>query len=223
VAASPSAGQKRAYDPIATRGRFLDVAAAAFQSRGYHATSMHDIMHAADATGGALYHHFSSKKALGLAVIRERVAKDVETTCIEPVRSARTATDGILSVFDRIITELDGRRTILGCPLNNLALELSLADPDFRTAVDDLFGRWRAAIAQRVRDDRSAGRLDDVDAEALAAFVVAAFSGAMAQAKAAQNTVPLKACAQQLSRLIKPLRQGTAGRASRSARRRAAP
>ena len=207
MAGKASVQHKRAYDPVGTRGRILDVAAAAFQSRGYHATSMHDIIHDADATGGALYHHFSSKKALGLAVIRERVAMDVETTCIEPVRSARTAADGIMSVFDRIIAELDGRKTILGCPLNNLALELSLADPEFRTAIDDLFGRWRTAIAQRVRADRSAGRLNDVDAEAFATFIVASFSGAMAQAKAAQNAAPLKACAQQLWWLVRPPRR----------------
>jgi AcrR family transcriptional regulator len=207
VAGKASVEPKRTYDPIGTRGRFLDVAAAAFQSRGYHATSMHDIMRDADATGGALYHHFSSKKALGLAVIHERVAKDVETTCIEPVRSASTAADGILSVFERIIAELDGQ-AILGCPLNNLALELSLADPEFRAAIDGIFARWRSAIAQKVRADRSAGRLNGVDAEAFATFVIASLSGAMAQAKAAQSATPLKVCAQQLSRLIKPLRQG---------------
>jgi AcrR family transcriptional regulator len=215
VAGQASIERKRAYDPIRTRGRFLDVAAAAFQSRGYHATSMHDIMHDAEATGGALYHHFSSKKALGLAVIRERVAPDVETACIEPVRSARTAADGILSVFERIVAELHGRKTILGCPLNNLALELSLADPEFRAAIDGIFGCWRAAIAQKVRADR----LNGVDAEAFATFVIASFSGAMAQAKAAQSAAPLKICAQQLSRLITPLRQGARRRRQHSALR----
>jgi AcrR family transcriptional regulator len=209
---------KRVYDPIGTRGRILDVAAAAFQSRGYHATSMHDIMHDADATGGALYHHFSSKKALGLAVIRERVARDVEVTCIEPVRSARTAADGIFSVFERVVAELDGRKTILGCPLNNLALELSLADPEFRTAIEDLFERWRTAIVQRVRGDQTAGLLNNVDAVAFATFVVASFSGAMAQAKAAQNPAPLKACAQQLSRLM--WSRGERPRSRRQSRRR---
>jgi AcrR family transcriptional regulator len=206
LAGKASGEQKRPYDPVGTRGRFLDVAAAAFQTRGYHATSMHDIMHAADATGGALYHHFSSKKALGLAVLRERVAKDIETTWIEPVQSARTAADGIMSVFGRVIAELEGRRAVLGCPLNNLALELSLADPEFRKAVQDIFEHWRMAIAERMRSDQSAGVLRNVDAEALATFVVASFSGAMALAKAEQNAGPLKTCAQQLSHIMQPLR-----------------
>ena len=66
---------KRSYDPQLLRRRILDAAAAAFQSGGFHSTSMHDIMRLTALSGGALYHHFPTKKALGLAVIRERVSK----------------------------------------------------------------------------------------------------------------------------------------------------
>lgn len=206
--------RKRAYDPVGMRGRLLDVAAETFQSRGYHSTSMHDIMRAAGVTGGALYHHFPTKKALGLAVIRERVAAAVAETWIEPVASARTALDGILAVFERVTAELDDRGAVLGCPLNNLALELSLADPEFRIALQGVFETWRTAIVQRLRSDQAAGALKDADPEAFATFVVASFSGAMALAKAEQNTDALKVCAQQLGRIMQPLRRnGRRGRA----------
>jgi AcrR family transcriptional regulator len=191
--------RKRTYDPDGTRRRLLDVAAAAFQSRGYNATSMHDIMREAGVTGGALYHHFATKKALGLAVIHERVAKAVEETWIQPVTSARSAADGILAVFEQVAAALDERGAVLGCPLNNLALELSLADPEFRLAVQNVFEAWRKAIAQKLRSDQPAGASNIQDPEGFATFVVASFSGAMALAKAGQNTDPLKACAQQLA------------------------
>lgn len=194
--------RKRAYDPDGTRRRLLDVAAAAFQSRGYNATSMHDIMREAGVTGGALYHHFATKKALALAVIHERVAKEVEETWIQPVTSARTAADGISAVFERVAAELDQRGSVLGCPLSNLALELSLAHPEFRHAVQDVFETWRKAIAQKLRADQAAGASDVPDPDGFATFVVASFSGAMALAKAGQNTDPLKACAQQLARAM---------------------
>jgi AcrR family transcriptional regulator len=196
--------RKRAYDPDGMKRRLLDVAAAAFQSRGYHATSMHDIMRDAGATGGALYHHFTTKKALGLAVIQERVAKAVEETWIQPVTSARSATDGILAVFKQVAAELDERGSVLGCPLSNLALELSLADPDFRIAVQNVFETGRRAIVQKLRLDQAAGALAELDPEGFATFVVASFSGAMALAKADQNTRPIKACAQQLARIMRP-------------------
>ena len=128
----PADKRRRSNDPKAMRRRVLDVAARAFQARGYHATSTHDIMREAGVSGGALHHHFPTKKALALAVIRERVAQAVEETWIEPLRSARTAADGIADVFGRIAATLDDRGRVLGCPLNNLALELALPDPSSR-------------------------------------------------------------------------------------------
>jgi AcrR family transcriptional regulator len=197
----------RTNDPDGMRRRLLDVSAEAFQSRGFQATSMQDIAQAAGVTGGALYHHFPSKKALGLAVIRERVAQAVQETWIEPVRTARIAVNGILSVFAGIGSELDESGAVRGCPLGNLTIELSLADADFRSAVEEIFEAWRAAIAQRLRADGLASALKPSSPEQFATFVVACYSGAMVMAKATQDSAPLKDCARQLARIMEPLRR----------------
>jgi AcrR family transcriptional regulator len=197
-----ASGRKRVRNPDQTRRRLLDVAEREFQSHGYHSTSMHDIIRLAGATGGAVYHHFPSKKALALAVIRERVAKAVEETWMYPVESARTARKGVLAVFDQLIAELDDRERVLGCPLNNLALELALADPEFQIAVQAIFENWRLAIAQKLRSDQTRGLLKGVEPETFATFIVALLSGAMALAKASQNAKALRACARQLARIM---------------------
>jgi AcrR family transcriptional regulator len=194
----------RSNDPEAMRRRVLDAAATAFQTRGYHSTSTHDIMRAAGVTGGALHHHFPTKKALGLAVIRDRVGQAVEETWIEPIRTAPTAAAGIRKIFEQLAAAMDARGTVLGCPLNNLALELSLADPEFQDAVQGVFERWQTAIAAKLREDQAAGALNHVDPEDLATFIVAAYSGAMAMAKAKQSSAPLGTCAQQLAAFLQP-------------------
>jgi AcrR family transcriptional regulator len=196
---TPRPGRTRFNDPEAMRSRVLDAAAEAFQSRGYHSTSVHDIMRAAGVSGGALHHHFPTKKSLAVAVIRERVAKAVEQTWIEPVRSARTAVDGISEVFEQISKGLDERNVVLGCPLGNLAIELSLADRDFREAILDVFEHWRKTIAQKLRADQAAGSLPGLDTDAFATFVVASYSGSIALAKAEQAAGPLRTCARQLA------------------------
>jgi AcrR family transcriptional regulator len=211
----PAPGRTRLNDPEAMRRRVLDAAAEAFQSRGYHSTSTHDIMRSAGVTGGALHHHFPSKKALGVAVIRERVAKAVEQAWIEPVLSARTATDGILQAFSQISKGLDQRNVVLGCPLGNLAIELSLADADFREAIQDVFERWRKALAQKLRADRAAGILPEFDPDGFATFVVASYSGAVALAKAEQAADPLKTCARQLAAIMERPDRRSGGRRSK--------
>lgn len=200
----PRVRTRRSNDPAAMRRRVLDVASAAFQARGYHSTSTHDIMREAGVTGGALHHHFPTKKALGLAVIRDRVAQAVEETWIEPIRTAPRAAAGIRKVFEQLAATIDARGTVLGCPLNNLALELALADPEFQHAVQGVFERWQTAIADKLRSDQAAGALNDVDPEDLAGLIVAAYSGAMTMAKAKQSAEPLRTCAQQLAALVQP-------------------
>jgi AcrR family transcriptional regulator len=195
----PAKGRSRANDPAGVRKRVLDATAEAFQRRGYHSTSTHDIVRAAGVTGGALHHHFPTKKALALAVIQERVAKAVEKNWMEPVSSANSAAEGIQAAFEQIASAFDGYKTILGCPLNNLALELSLADPEFREAIEKIYESWREVIAEKVRADIAKESFDAPDPEALATFVIASYSGAVAQAKARQDTAPLRTCARQLA------------------------
>jgi AcrR family transcriptional regulator len=222
MAKKPALGRTRSNDPAAMRTRLLNAAAEAFQSHGYHSTSTHDIMRAAGVTGGALHHHFPTKKALAVAVIRERVAQAVEQTWIEPIRSAKTAGQGILGVLEQIADGLEHRNVVLGCPLGNLAIELSLADPDFRDAIQDVFAHWRGTIAARLRADQAAGILPKLDADAFATFVVASYSGAIALAKAQQTADPLRTCARQLAAAMQtPARRSDRRRSNRGGRTRA--
>lgn len=192
---------KRVNDPQGMRSRILDVTADLFQRRGYHSTSVQDVVQAAGATGGALHHHFPTKKALGLAVIEERVAREVNTTAIEPVLQADRLKTGILAFFSAVAGELERNQAVTGCPLNNLAMELSLADPDFRQASNVIFERWVGVLAQRLQDDDPT--LASRQAGMLATLVVAAYSGAMAMAKASQSALPLRDCAVQLEKLLR--------------------
>jgi AcrR family transcriptional regulator len=193
---------RRVNDPEALRGRLLDVAAESFQARGYNATTMHDIVRAARTTGGATYHHFPTKKSLAIAVIRERVARSVDETWIKPMSTARSTLDGVLTAFAEVIASVEQRRVVAGCQTSNLALELALADEEFRVALHTVFEQWRDAIASRIRSEQAAGAFDDTNADELATFIIASYSGAMAIAKAAQDSAPLKSCALQLARVM---------------------
>lgn len=188
----------RTNNPEGMRQRVLDVAEAAFQEKGYHATSLGDLMKAAGVTGGALHHHFPAKKAIGLAVIEERVAAAVEETWIRPVAAASSAREGVRQVFAAVADELDAQGFVRGCPLNNLAHELSLADADFRAALERIFAAWRHAIAEKMRGDQNAGGEAGADAERFAVLAVAVYSGAMSMAKTAQDASALRLCGEEL-------------------------
>lgn len=184
---------RRKNDPAAMRSRILQTAYDLFQQQGFNATSVQEIAATAGVTGGALHHHFATKQALGLAVVRETVAAAVEETWLDPVRSAATAREGILKVFGALADELDGQGSVRGCPVNNLTIELAFANPEFRSELRRQFVSWRKTIADK---------LDTPDADALATMVIATYSGAMAMAKVEQRGEPLRLCAAQLGRLL---------------------
>ena len=191
-----AAAPKRKNDPAGLRARVLETAFSLFQAQGYNATSMQEITAAAGVTGGALHHHFATKKALGLSVIREQVAAAVDETWLEPVRAADNAKAGIVAVFDGLARELDRNGFVRGCPVNNLTLELAFADPEFRTELRALFDNWRETIAAKL------GESGANDPAALSTMVIASYSGAMAIAKVEQSGEPLRLCARELERLL---------------------
>ena len=200
--------KKRTNDPEGMRRRVLDVAEDSFQARGYHASSLGDLMAAAGVTGGALHHHFPTKKALALAVIEERVAGALQETWIEPVLAAATAREGVRAVFMAVAAELEQQGFVRGCPLNNLAHELSLADDEFRVALARIFAGWRRAIADKIRADQLNGGEGGIDPNRFAALTVAAYSGAMSMAKTSQDAGVLRECLRGLESVDLSLSQG---------------
>jgi AcrR family transcriptional regulator len=196
-------GRTRVNDPEGLRQRVLDAAASLFQAQGYSATGTQDIFAAAKVTSGAFYHHFAGKKELGLAVVRERVAAAVEDTWLAPLRTARTTLDGLKAVFGTIAHELDDNRAVRGCPANNLTLELAYADADFRHELKAIFDGWRATVAAKLASDMDRRTVRKRDPDALAEYIIAVYSGAMALAKVEQRSRPLTDCLKELSSALR--------------------
>jgi AcrR family transcriptional regulator len=194
----PKRGRIRTNDPEEMRRRVIDVAAVRFQGHGYNATSMQEILADAGVTGGALYHHFPTKKELALAVIRDRVGPEVRETWIKPVEKAASAFDGVKRAFGGVARALDRQGYVQGCPLNNLAVELSAADEDFRREIQLIYKEWHQSLAAKLRSDQAERRIREVDADALATLVMSSYSGAITMAKADQTSRPLRTTAKQL-------------------------
>ena len=183
--------RRRSNDPHGTRGRILDAAADLFQARGYHETAMQDVRAAAGVTSGALHHHFPSKKALGLAVVNDRVTDALRQAWLEPIEKASSVAEGVSASMSEIALGLDTQGFVRGCPVNNLAVELAFADPEFRRALHALFDEWHETIAAKLRAESNSRALQG-DPDALATLVVAAYSGAMNMAKAEQSSRALE-------------------------------
>src|SRR5437660_9877993 len=66
--AQPQANRKVEQGRL-TRERLIATATRLFAERGYDATSIETVLHEAEVSRGALYHHFGNKEALFEAVL----------------------------------------------------------------------------------------------------------------------------------------------------------
>jgi len=197
-------GKIRSNDPQGMRARILDAAADLFQARGYHDTSVQDVKARAAVSSGAFHHHFESKKALGLAVVRERVSDALRAAWLDPVLAAPTVAEGVRDAMGAIGGELGDQGFVRGCPVNNLAVELAFSDADFREALQAIFAGWQDVIAARIAAGAIPPAFAGVSPADLAGFIVAIYSGAMTMAKAEQSPAPLDAAVAILMRLLAP-------------------
>jgi AcrR family transcriptional regulator len=160
---------------------------------------MREVIEKTGLSPGAFHHHFPTKESLALAVISERIAPSVRESWIEPIRDAAQLRQGVVSVFADIIRGLDDRGKVSGCPLNNLAMELSLTNVRMRNELGCIFNEWQDALEVRIAQSPRGKKWSREQRRVAASFIVAAYSGAMNLAKAAQNSAPLKAMQRTLS------------------------
>lgn len=202
-------GEGRTRDPEGTRRKLLDAAFREIHLKGFQAASLESILAAAGVTKGALYHHFGSKADLGLAVVDEIIREMMFADWIDPVEAAPsdpiTALQGAVRAKAASFTD---EGVVLGCPLNNLAQEMSPIDGRFRERVVATFEAWEEAFATALERGQAAGTVRrDVDPRAVARFVVASAEGTFGRAKAAHSKELLDSNLETLVSYLETLRE----------------
>ena len=185
---NPKRGAPRPRNPERTRQRLLQAAFREVYRYGFQSAGIDTILAATNVTKGALYYHFESKEALGHAIIEEIVAK------LHPRQVVASSTakqgQGPYRCFDRHCTGDTSRPRDLktGCPLVNLAQEMSLLDEQFRKRLERIFQAWQEGIAMALRRGQSQGTVRrDLVPEETASFLIAMVEGYEVLAKNAQD------------------------------------
>jgi TetR/AcrR family transcriptional regulator, transcriptional repressor for nem operon len=199
--------KRRSREPNITRDKLLKAAFEEIYRRGFQAASLDTILAKAGVTKGALYHHFPDKASLGYAVVDE-VVKGLllERWGVLAPPSGDPVT-GLQQILRARAGSLTTREVELGCPLNNLAQEMSPLDQRFRREVNATFDIWTAAVAKELERGQAEGTVRrGVDARKIAAFVVASIEGSFGLAKGAQNASMLRSNLTVLSSFLDSLR-----------------
>ena len=165
-----------------TRERLVDSARELFWAKGYEATSVADILDKAEVNSGSLYHFFGGKEDLLLAVVdryREFLWPNVFSAAYEDMEDPIERIFGVLAQYREALASNGCTR---GCPIGNLALEVSDSHPAARAKLAENFEDWRLWVRRCLEE--AGGRIPlDTNLDALATLVLTTMEGGVMQAR----------------------------------------
>lgn len=182
-----------------TKERIVYASAELFRRQGYTGTGVRQIVEAAQAPFGSLYHHFpGGKEQLGEEVIRLAGGfyELLVTALIDPAPDIVT---GIRQSFSLAGVHLADSDYLDACPIATIALEVSSTSEAMRVAAHEVFERWLAVL----RDRLTAAGIDVATARTLALALLSMLEGAFVLARAARSTEPLDAAAIHAAALVR--------------------
>jgi AcrR family transcriptional regulator len=171
-----------------TRERIIETSAELFRRQGYAATGVKQIVTAAKAPFGSLYHFFpGGKEELGAATVQ--VSGALYGALVPAVfDQAPDVISGVRLFFTAAAENLEASGYEDGCPIATVALEVSGTSEPLRAACAEVFESWISLGSERfVR----AG-LDPITARELAIGFLAALEGAFVLAQATRSTEPMR-------------------------------
>jgi|ETNmetMinimDraft_22_1059887.scaffolds.fasta_scaffold00014_60 TetR/AcrR family transcriptional repressor of nem operon len=177
-----------------TRTRILETALDLFHRGSFKGTSINQVVEQAGITKGALFHYFKGKNELGYAVVDERIRQHIVETWVEPLATSVDPVSDILSILDHFQEMMEEMPQIMesGCPLNNLAQEMSAQDETFRLKLLELYRLWQTALEKALRAGIDAGNVKkEVDPKSTAAAIVALLEGSIGMVKVNRDMVHL--------------------------------
>jgi TetR/AcrR family transcriptional repressor of nem operon len=177
---------------MGNREKLLDAACATFGQRGYSATSVDDLLMSAGVSPSNFYYHFKSKEELGYHVLDrtfDAVRQEVAPIFMNRKLSAAAKLEQLHRGF---VERMSQKNCCGGCPLGNLAQELSDSHPGFRKRLAEFFQECLDGIEGIVRQGVESGEFrKGVDPRAASYLLFGSLEGLILLSKNLKDVAPL--------------------------------
>ncbi len=204
MATTESKGIVRARDGRSTRDAIVAAATRLMHVNGYQNTSLDDVLKESGVGKGNFYYHFKSKEELGHAILDELIESFLVGT-LDPCFAdpAGRPLDQIRCFLGRVVEMQRRSNGVGGCPLGNLAAEVSDVHEGFRSKLEAVFRAWRDRLTRAFSLAKSRGDVTGAcDPAAAASFLVAALEGAILLTKVTKDIGVMERCVAELERYL---------------------
>ena len=177
------------------RTRLIEATFNEIYTNGYHGTSLANILKSADTKKGSMYHYFSSKKEMVLAMIEEKVELRIKKRWQELSSRDTNIIDFLIS----ILNDTDNIDLEKGCPLGNLLQESLNDDEDFAEILTQILNNWKDIFLVVLEKALENGELKkDIQIDKCATFLIAGIEGALLISKKTKDRKDYIDCMNQL-------------------------
>jgi len=170
-----------------TKERIMAASAELFRRNGYTGTGLKQIVAAANAPFGSLYHFFpGGKEQLGEEVIRTSGMAYIELFDLF-FKPAPDLISGIEAFFAAAAVTLQETDYADACPIATVALEVASTNEPLRQATADVFEAWTAAGTEKFQRFG----LSEQACRTLTLTLVTGLEGAFVLSRSLRDTEPL--------------------------------
>jgi TetR/AcrR family transcriptional repressor of nem operon len=178
---------------MGSREKVLEAATGIFGKAGYRATSIDEILASAEVSPSNFYYHFKSKEELALEVLEQYFERFRQL--LGPVLNNRSlkAPDKLDRIREIFVQKTASSGCCGGCPLGNLAQEMSDIHPEFRKRLAAFFDETLRGLAELVSDGVKEGFFRPAtDPRAAAYLLFGSLEGLLLLTKSLKQVDPLE-------------------------------
>jgi len=158
-----------------TREHILKNAWKEIYEQGLHNASLERIARGCGLTKGALFHYFDSKDALVFGVLRDVMHRYMAAKWFEPLLTNADPLEAVRAILRDYRKNTNEQTVCRGCPLQNLAHDVTFSEPKIQTAIKEMFFELETQITVAFRKAAQS----HVDVESIGRKIVASFYGAV--------------------------------------------
>ncbi|MBF8149302.1 TetR/AcrR family transcriptional regulator [Winogradskyella sp. F6397] len=161
-----------------TKQLILNESFKLFYKNGFKTTSVDKIMKTTNLTKGAFYHHYKSKKELGLEVISSKIQQRVYQGMITPLYQDGNALAILKVTFSERLKSFSQYDKQHGCPMNNFINEIADEEEAYQLALKRIVEEWKAALVYLLERGKKEHVINKtISSNAVAVYLISSFEG----------------------------------------------
>ncbi len=149
-----------------------------FYQKGYHNTSIDDILTELSLSKGAFYHHFKSKEDFFISIAQNIITQKVYSQLIEPLTHDQNPIPLIIDTIQDSLEQAEHNEMDRGFMLGNFLMEFNVGHAEISGYLKDILKIWEINLISLLKRGRSDAYINrHVDCEGVATYIISSYMG----------------------------------------------